>query len=241
MDSTCFISDLHLSPERPATLEVLGRFLEGRAARARRLYILGDLFDVWIGDDDDSPFNLEVGARLRSLRDRGTELYFMGGNRDFLVGRRFARATGCALLPDVQVIDLHGTPTLITHGDLLCTDDRAYQRFRRRVRNPLVIWLFLRKSLARRRAIAAYYRARGRRAVADKAPEIMDANPRAVEAYLRQWRVRQLIHGHTHRPACHHLTLDGQPATRWVLADWQERRGEALVCTPDGIRAEPLD
>lgn len=226
-DETLFISDLHLSAQRPALTALFLRFLEQRAALAGQLYILGDLFDAWIGDDDDALPDVRVG--LRRLTDRGTLCSVVRGNRDFLVGRRFARATGCRLISDPYRAQLGRESVLLMHGDLLCTDDVAYQRFRRRVRNPLVQRLFLWLPLARRRRIAAGYRQRSGEAMTAKAPEIMDVNSEAVRRQMRAFGVQRLIHGHTHRPGDHHFRLDGQPALRQVLADWQNERGELLA------------
>ncbi len=226
-DETLFISDLHLSAQRPALTALFLRFLEQRAALAGQLYILGDLFDAWIGDDDDALPDVRAG--LSGLTDRGTLCSVVRGNRDFLVGRRFARATGCRLIPDPYRAQLGREPVLLTHGDLLCTDDVAYQRFRRRVRNPLVQRLFLWLPLARRRRIAAGYRQRSGEAMTAKAPEIMDVNSKAVRRQMRAFGVQRLIHGHTHRPGDHHFRLDGQPALRQALADWQDERGELLA------------
>lgn len=240
MSETLFISDLHLSPERPDTVELFLDFLGGRARSAARLYILGDLFDAWIGDDDDSPPGPAVRAGLRALTQSGTGCWLMHGNRDFLIGRGFSRDTGCALLRDPARIDLGGAPTLLMHGDLLCTADVAYQRFRRRMRNPLLQKLFLWKSLASRRAIAADYRRRSGAATAAKAEEIMDVSDQTVRHYLRRHGVTTLIHGHTHRPADHDLSVDGRTCSRRVLAEWQPDHGELLVHTAQGFRREPL-
>ena len=167
-------------------------------------------------------------------------MFFQHGNRDFLVGPRFARAAGCTLLDDPTVVDLHGTPALLMHGDLLCTDDVAYLRFRRKARNRVLQRLFLWRSLRRRRAIAADYRRRSAAAVAEKTEEIMDANEKAVRRYMRESATRVLIHGHTHRPARHDFELDGRPATRWVLAQWHPHRGEVLCSSERGISREEV-
>ncbi|MBK5929659.1 UDP-2,3-diacylglucosamine diphosphatase [Halochromatium salexigens] len=234
---TLFIADLHLSPQRPALTELFVSFLEHRAAGARQLYILGDLFDAWIGDDDDSlP---EVRIALQWLTRQGTRCALMHGNRDFLIGRRFARATGCDLVRDPCRIQLGGEPILLMHGDLLCSDDIAYQRFRRRVRNPLVQRLFLWSPLQKRRRIAADYRQRSSEAMTGKSAEIMDVNRSAISLRMQRHAVRRLIHGHTHRPGDHAFNLDGQPAMRHVLADWQETRGEALVYRAGSWHREP--
>jgi UDP-2,3-diacylglucosamine hydrolase len=235
-----FVSDLHLARDRPTSLALFRRFLAERAPRAEALYLLGDLFDVWIGDDDDAPPAPEVIAALRALAETGTRLYFMRGNRDFLIGRRFAWATSCRILTDPTVVRLYGEPTLLMHGDLLCSDDIAYQRFRRRVRNPVVRQLFLWKPLARRRAIAEDYRQRSGQAMAEKPEAIMDVNPDRVCRLMIERGVRRLIHGHTHRPADHRFQLNGQPAERIVLAEWRGDYGEVLSVSPEGVRRESL-
>jgi len=226
---TLFISDLHLSPERPETIRLFLGFLAGRARRAEHLYILGDLFDAWIGDDDDTPPYPQIRAALRDLVTAGTACTLLPGNRDFLLGRRFCRDTGCTLARDPTLIRVAGVPTLLMHGDLLCTADLDYLRFRRRVRNPLVKRLFLWKSLRSRRALAEGYRRQSGAAKTDKTAAVMDADRAAVADYLGRWRATHLIHGHTHRPADHELTSLGQPARRTVLAEWHPERGEVLV------------
>jgi UDP-2,3-diacylglucosamine hydrolase len=223
LPETLFISDLHLSPDRPGTVNLFLRFLATRAHRTPHLYILGDLFDAWIGDDDDSPPSPAVCAALRDLTQAGTACWVMHGNRDFLLGRRFARDTGCTLLKDPTLINLGGTPTLLMHGDLLCTDDVAYQRFRLRMRNPLIQQLFLWKSIAGRRAIAAEYRRKSGAATATKTETIMDVNADTVAAYLNRYGATTLVHGHTHRPADHRLDL---PALVWSGGVW---RREAIT------------
>ena len=236
MTASLFISDLHLAPERPATVALFLDFLGRMAREAEALYILGDLFDAWIGDDDDEPPYPAIRAALRDLTTSGTRCAILPGNRDFLLGRRFLADTGCELLADPTRIDLYGTPTLLMHGDLLCTDDRAYQRFRRVIRNPIVKRLFLWRGLERRRALAQDYRRRSMAAIAGKSLTIMDVNPDAVLEALRRQGASRLIHGHTHRPGDHALSLDGQPAQRLVLAEWREDQGEALLVSPGGWR-----
>lgn len=241
MSETLFISDLHLSPERPETINLFLRFLDTRARHAQELYILGDLFDAWIGDDDDTPPYPTILTALRSVSDSGTRLYFQHGNRDFLIGRRFARTTGCRLVRDPLRIDLYGTPTLLMHGDLLCTADLAYQRFRRYTHNPLLTQLFLLRRLTTRRTIAAEYRRRSGVATATKSAAIMDVSQDTVEAYMRRFEVRQLLHGHTHRPGRHDFSLNGVAATRWVLAEWHPEQASALCVNPEGIRVESVE
>ncbi|MBV5310991.1 UDP-2,3-diacylglucosamine diphosphatase [Chromatium okenii] len=237
------IADVHLSPEYPATVARFVRFLSDRARQAQRLYILGDLFDAWIGDDDDAPHNVLVSTALRDLTAAGVECVLLHGNRDFLLGRRFFRHTGCRLGREPLLIDCAGERTLLLHGDVLCTDDVAYQRFRRRVRNPLLQQLFLWKSLARRREIADHYRRTSMNVNTHKAPAIMDVNPLTVNDFLRRFAATRLIHGHTHRPDEHVLDLDGKPARRSVLAQWDEMTGgEVLVFAPQTgeWRREPV-
>jgi UDP-2,3-diacylglucosamine hydrolase len=240
MAESLFVSDLHLAPERPATVDLFLGFLRHRAREAERLFILGDLFDAWIGDDDDTPPYPQIRRGIKKLTRSGTCCHLMHGNRDFLLGRRFAGDTGCTLLADPTRLEIAGEPTLLMHGDLLCTDDVPYQRFRRRIRNPIMIRLFLWRSLAKRRAIAADYRTKSGAATARKAEDIMDVNQATVADFMRRHRVRRLIHGHTHRPADHRLELDGAPAIRSVLAEWHEERGEVLIGSSDGWRREAV-
>lgn len=237
---TLFVSDLHLSPDRPGTVQLFLAFLAGRARRASRLYILGDLFDAWIGDDEDAPPIPEIARALRDLTRSGTACLLLHGNRDFLLGRAFCRATGCRLLSDPARLQLDGETLLLMHGDLLCTDDLAYQRFRRRVRNPLVKRLFLWKNLASRRALAADYRRRSGAENASKPESIMDVNQSAVADYMRRAGASHLIHGHTHRPGEHGFLLDGQSVRRSVLAEWHPERGEVLVHSAAGWTREAV-
>jgi UDP-2,3-diacylglucosamine hydrolase len=224
-----FVSDLHLSAEQPAPRALFLRFLRQRAPQAMELYILGDLFDSWIGDDEDAPEYLSILQGLTELTRGGVACFLMRGNRDFLLGRRLARATGCRLLPDPSLMQIADQRVLLMHGDLLCTDDIPYQRLRRRLRNPIVEQLFLWQGKARRRQIAADYRQRSRAATATKSVASMDVNPSTVEHYLRRYRADRLIHGHTHRPADHAITIDGRQHLRQVLADWNAEHGELLV------------
>jgi UDP-2,3-diacylglucosamine hydrolase len=239
-EETLFISDLHLAPERPKTIQLFLDFLEGRARGAQRLFILGDLFDAWIGDDDDTPPYPEIRAGLRDLTASGTACVLLHGNRDFLIGRAFCRSTGCTMARDPTRVTLDGEQVLLMHGDLLCTDDLAYQRFRRRIRNPLVQRLFLWKGLESRRRVAADYRRKSGAATAGKSAEIMDVNQATVNRYLRRFRATRLIHGHTHRPGEHSLEVSGRPAHRSVLAEWHEDKGETLVHTPGAWNREAV-
>jgi len=216
-----FISDLHLTTERPGANEKFFGFMEGKARGAAALYVLGDLFEVWIGDDDlAEKFNSLVISCFARLSKGGTALYLMHGNRDFLMGRRFCAATGASLLKDPTVVDIDGSPTLLMHGDTLCTDDVDYQKWRRRARNRLLQAVFLANSLERRRKISIKAREKSKQVVAGKPAEIMDVNDGAVREAFRKHAVNRLIHGHTHRPGHHLLEVDGRRCERWVLPDW---------------------
>lgn len=239
LKTVLFISDLHLSPERPAITELFLNYIGGEARRAQALYILGDLFEVWLGDDDSQPEHQRIIAALRDLRDSGTEVYLMHGNRDFLLGEDFASASGCRLLPEACVIALGDTPTLLMHGDTLCTDDIDYQKFRQTVRNPQWQKQFLSLPFAERVRLAQGMRAESRLQTSIKPDYIMDVNHQAVEQAMLDHKVLRLIHGHTHRPAVHDFHLNGQPAQRIVLGDWYEQ-GSALWCDAEGCRTQHL-
>jgi UDP-2,3-diacylglucosamine hydrolase len=221
-----FISDLHLTEERPEANERFISFLEDKARAADALYILGDFFEYWIGDDDlGEPFNAVIAGLLKDLTRRGVQLHLMHGNRDFLIGERFCTATGARLLEDPFVNEIEGTRTLLMHGDTLCTDDVEYQAWRRKARSPEFQAEFLAKPLAERRQAILQMREKSRQVTQAKAAEIMDVNADAVRQALRRHGVRRLIHGHTHRPGRHALELDGERCERWVLPDWYERGG----------------
>lgn len=239
MHETLFISDLHLDRERPQIILLFQRFLTQEAAGADALYILGDLFEYWIGDDACAPPLEPVIAALRNLADRGIPLYLIHGNRDFFIGKEFARRSGCKLLPDAQVIDLYGEPTLIMHGDSLCTDDVAYQRFRLIIRNRIVQRLLLSLSVTMRQNIAKRLRDKSRQEVHRKPAEIMDVNQQAVEQIMNQLDVTRLIHGHTHRPKIHSFELNGRSARRMVLGDWYAQ-GSILRCTAKSCKLNSI-
>ena len=220
-----FISDLHLTEERPEANERFIGFLEDKARGADALYILGDFFEYWIGDDDIAePFNAVVAGLLRDL-SRKQKLYLMHGNRDFLIGERFCAATGAQLLQDPTVAEVEGVKTLLMHGDTLCTDDVDYQAWRRTARNPAFQADFLSKSLPERRRLILQMREKSKEVVQGKPAEIMDVNGDAVREVLRRHDVRRLIHGHTHRPGRHAIEVDGRRCERWVLPDWYGRGG----------------
>jgi UDP-2,3-diacylglucosamine hydrolase len=216
-----FVSDLHLTAERPEANERFFGFMEGKARGAAALYVLGDLFEVWIGDDDVAEkLNGTIVAHFTALTRAGTPVYLMHGNRDFLLGKRFCAATGATLLEDPTVVDVDGTPTLLMHGDTLCTDDVDYQRWRRKARNRFLQTIFLLTSLETRRKISAKGREKSKAVVAAKSAEIMDVNDAAVRQAFHEHGVSRLIHGHTHRAGRHELEVDGRRCERWVLPDW---------------------
>ncbi len=239
--SVLFVSDLHLSPERPGIHRDFLAFLGGPARQAEALFVLGDLFEYWTGDEDiDEPFAADVCGALAGLAQAGVACHFLHGNRDFLAGERFARAAGLKMLPEEALLPIGGVPTLLMHGDALCTDDVAYQQFRAQVRDPAWQRRFLALPAAERRRQAEQLRQLSEDAKSRKAMAIMDVNPQAVEAALRRHGYPRLIHGHTHRPARHIHEVDGRSCERWVLADWYER-GSYLACDASGCRQEGLD
>lgn len=235
-----FLADLHLAPDTPATTARFLFWLAEVAPAAEAVYILGDLFEAWPGDDFlADPFAKSLAGAMRDLTRRGTQLNLQHGNRDFLLGEAFLDTTGARLLPDSALINLHGTATLLLHGDSLCTDDLAYQQFRRQVRDPAWQQAVLAKPLAERLALARQLREQSEQAKHGKYDAIMDVNAEAVAAAFRQAACPRMIHGHTHRPARHVLTVDGQARERWVLPDWDENRGGSLRCDADGCVSMP--
>lgn len=221
MPSSLFVSDLHLTEARPEANEKFFSFIEETASRATALYILGDLFEYWIGDDDlDEPFHAVIAGFLRRLSDSGVALAVMQGNRDFLIGERFCRATGARLLPDPSVVDLGAASTILMHGDTLCTDDRDYQAWREVAHSGRWQKEFLSQSTSRRRETILELREKSRRAIRQKPAEIMDVNEEAVRDAFRLSGASRMIHGHTHQPAHHLHDVDGRRCERWVLPDW---------------------
>jgi UDP-2,3-diacylglucosamine hydrolase len=238
--ATLFISDLHLCASRPGINRLFSEFLEHEARNAESLYILGDLFEYWAGDDDlCDPFNAGVVSDLSRLVSRGVPVYLMHGNRDFVIGDAFARASGVTLLPDPTLLKLHGQPLLLMHGDTLCTLDGEYQAFRREARSAPWIREFLARPLAERKAQIEALRRRSELEKKGKSAEIMDVAPAEVEAVLRRNGYPRLIHGHTHRPDRHLHMVDGHACERWVLADWYAS-GSYLACDASGCRALEL-
>ena len=240
MAESLFISDLHLAPERPRIVEQFFRFLSGPAKGAQALYVLGDLFEYWVGDDDlDDPLNRSVAQGFAGLAANGTAVHFMHGNRDLLVGAQFAERSRAHLLADPTLIELYGQPTLLMHGDTLCTDDLEYQKFRAYAHNPQNQARFLALPLSARHAELAALRQKSESAKQDKTAEIMDVNAGAVERALRVAGYPRLIHGHTHRPGRHVHRVDGRECERWVLGDWYEN-GSYLRCSAEGCSAIAL-
>lgn len=237
---TLFVSDVHLSAVRPDIVSCFTGFLERQARAADALYILGDLFDEWLGDDDDRPPHPEIIDALSRLTASGVPVHVMRGNHDFLLGDRFASMSGCSLLDDEVVADLYGTPTLLMHGDSLCTRDTEYQEFRKMSRDPANQQVFLALSLGARAAGAAGIRDRSAASVRLKTDEIMDVTPDAVVEAMRAHGVTHFVHGHTHRPAVHDTDLGGVRGKRIVLGDWYEQ--DSVLCwTPDGFSLGRLD
>ncbi|GGJ07502.1 UDP-2,3-diacylglucosamine diphosphatase [Halopseudomonas pertucinogena] len=228
-----FISDLHLEAQRPDITRAFLRFLQERAKGAGALYILGDFFEVWLGDDNPDPLADEISAALLALSRAGTSIYVMHGNRDFLIGRDFCRRSGCILLRDPTVIRLNGERVLLMHGDSLCIDDTGYMRMRRWLRNPASLFILRHLPLQTRHRIGRKLRNESQQRTRYKALDITDVNQDEVIRVMREHRATTLIHGHTHRPAVHSLEVDGQTAQRIVLGDW-DKDGWALEVDGDG-------
>jgi UDP-2,3-diacylglucosamine hydrolase len=240
MNHTLFISDLHLSAEHTHSMAAFQRFITTLAPQAEALYILGDLFEYWAGDDDSSdPFHAEVIGALQGLAAHGVRIYLMHGNRDLLMGRALAKAAGATLLDDPILLDMYGTATLLSHGDKLCTDDVEYQKFRAHVHSAEFQENFLAQPLAARKIYIEQLRQQSTVAKQSKDSAIMDVNDDAVAALLREYGYPRLIHGHTHRPKRHEHIVDGRSCERWVLGDWDSKTN-ALRCDSSGIRWETI-
>lgn len=234
------ISDLHLQEKRPDLTRAFLSFLEQHARQAQALYILGDFFEYWIGDDGMSAYQQQIAAALKALSEQGTPVFIMHGNRDFLIGKGFCRAAGCRLLADPWRTTLAGLPVLLMHGDSLCTRDIGYQKLRRWLRNPFSLWLLRHLPLAWRQRLAGRLRDESRQQTRYKAADIVDVTDQEVERLMRQQGVLTLIHGHTHRPALHRFLLDGKPACRMVLGDW-DRHGWFALIDDQGLRQYRFD
>jgi UDP-2,3-diacylglucosamine hydrolase len=237
--ATLFIADLHLQTEEPAITAGFLRFLHGEARSADALYILGDLFEAWIGDDDPNPLHREIACAIKSLADSGVPCYFIHGNRDFLISKRFATESGMQLLPEEKVLDLYGRRVLIMHGDTLCTDDPGYLAFRAKVHTPWIQKLFLALPLFIRRSIAQKMRDDSKAANSSKSMEIMDVNAQAVVEVMEKHHVQWLIHGHTHRPDIHTLNANGETAHRVVLGAWHTQ-GSMVKVSVDDVELIPF-
>lgn len=232
-----FISDLHLEAQRPDITRAFLHCLEHRARHVDELYILGDFFEVWLGDDDPNPLAAQVINVLAELAESGVKVFVMHGNRDFLIGKRFCQAARCTLLPDPYVANLNGERVLLMHGDSLCIDDLGYMKMRRLLRNPLSLLILRNLSLKQRHKIGRKLRSESQIQTRQKPSDITDVNLGQVAEVMREHQVRTLIHGHTHRPAVHTLMIEGEPAERIVLGDW-DKAGWVLEVDEDGKRLE---
>jgi UDP-2,3-diacylglucosamine hydrolase len=237
--TTLFISDLHLEPVRPDIGEQFLAFLEDEAVDAAALYILGDFFEAWVGDDDPDPYYASIKKALRQLVNSGVPVCFMHGNRDFMIGERFAEETGVTILPDPYPAEFYGKSVLLSHGDALCTDDSEYQQARQMTRDPEWQAMMLEKPLEVRQAIAAQARQQSKARNAGLPEEIMDVNSDAVELLIAKYDADILLHGHTHRPAIHEVTVGDRRALRIVLGDWYEQ-GSVLRWDEDGLALSEL-
>ena len=237
MAHSLFISDLHLSQDHPLSTELFLHFVAHVSPAAEALYILGDLFEYWAGDDDlNDAYHLRITTALRGLDERGTRIYIMHGNRDFLMDEELGSACNATLLEDPTLLDLYGTPTLLTHGDALCTDDTEYQNFRKQVRNDDWQNRFLSQPLAQRKSQIEQMRSQSETQKSGKQLDLMDVNAKAVEELLRRHGYPRVIHGHTHRPAKHLHQVDGHSCERWVLGDWDSGKAATLRCDAHGLK-----
>jgi len=235
-----FISDLHISIEKTEITRRFISFLQNQALNASAVYILGDFFDSWVGDDDNTPPNKKIKQQLKKLTDSGTQVYLQQGNRDFLLGQQFCDEAGITLLDEYTVIDLFGVKTLLTHGDLLCTDDIPYQEFRKKSRTTEWKQNVLTKPLLLRLLVARWYRFRSFFHKRKKAQEIMDVNQQTITQTMQQHDCLRLIHGHTHRPALHNFEINNKQAQRFVLAEWKKDSAELLRWTAEGFTREAI-
>ncbi|MDH5393176.1 MAG: UDP-2,3-diacylglucosamine diphosphatase [Gammaproteobacteria bacterium] len=234
VSETLFISDLHLTAERPAIIELFSRFVNERAVKADALYILGDFFEYWVGDDDPADELAAVFGAFNNLHDHHVPVYFMHGNRDFLIKKDFEKRTHCQLIQDPTTININQRDILLMHGDSLCTDDIKYQQFKTQVRSHEWQKTFTSKPLSERKLIVENLRKTSQSETSEKNDDIMDVNKQAVNEIVQAHRVNWLIHGHTHRPDIHCFTVDNQPVTRIVLGDWYDH-GSVL-----SVKSHPL-
>ncbi len=237
MQETLFVSDIHLDAKRSAVVDLFNQFLLQRALHADALYILGDLFEYWIGDDAPYQEYQDTFNALKRVTENNVSVYFLHGNRDFLVAQRFAEQTGVRLISEEYVATIYDQTILLMHGDTLCTDDTAYQNFRKKTHNKFLQWLVLLLPVKTRLNLAEKLRNTSTQAVAEKPADIMDVNQHAVEAALTRNKTTQLIHGHTHRPGIHEFSLNKQSYKRTVLGDWYTQ-GSVLSVTPEGMNLQ---
>ena len=237
MNETLFVSDIHLDPKRSTIVDLFNQFLLKRAIHARAVYILGDLFEYWIGDDAPYKEFTSTFEAIKKVSHAGVPVFFMHGNRDFLIAQVFADKTGVTLLPEETMIDLYGQNVLLMHGDTLCTDDIKYQAFRKKTHNKTYQWIVLHLPVSTRLKLANYLRNTSKQEIAGKSEQIMDVNQAAVEQAMETHQVTTLIHGHTHRPHIHTYTKNKTHYTRAVLGDWY-KQGSVLVATPSGMTLE---
>ncbi|VAW66886.1 UDP-2,3-diacylglucosamine diphosphatase [hydrothermal vent metagenome] len=235
MPKHLFISDLHLSPERPDIIRLFIDFLNTQASQARSLYILGDLLEYWLGDDDQASGLNDVFTCMKQKADSGLKIYLMHGNRDFLMGEQLASRTGCTLINEPYIVKFNNTSVLLMHGDILCTDDVRYQELRLMLRNPAWQQDFLSKPLAEREQMARALRQQSKEETQSKAENIMDVNADAVTQAFNENNVSIMIHGHTHRPAIHTLTVNDRAAKRIVLGDWYKQGSVLEFSSPENF------
>ena len=237
MGETLFVSDVHLDPERSAIVDLFNQFLLNRAIHAEAVYILGDLFEYWIGDDAPYTEYSSTFKALKQVSSAQVPVYFMHGNRDFLIASAFADKTGVKLLPEEKVIELYGKKILLMHGDTLCTDDVKYQAFRKKTHNRIFQWIVLHLPISMRLKLARYLRDTSKQEIAEKSEQIMDVNQSAVEQAMQMHQVTTLIHGHTHRPQIHSFSKNHNNYTRAVLGDWYQQ-GNVITVNTDGMKLE---
>ncbi|WP_257281139.1 UDP-2,3-diacylglucosamine diphosphatase [Endozoicomonas sp. ISHI1] len=235
-----FISDLHLTPERPDTVRAFSSFMQEQASQSDALYILGDFFEYWVGDDAMEPFHHDIAHQLRAYTDSGKPLFLMAGNRDFAIGKDFLRMTGATWLNDPCVIDLNGETVLLMHGDLLCTGDQQYLRYRKVIRNPLVLGILRLTPRSYRKKLAQKLRSNSKKAKSTKSLAIMDVAPKEVVRLMEKYQVKTLIHGHTHRPNTHEVALTSGTGKRIVLGDW-DRQGWVLTSNESGLKMDAFE
>ncbi|MGI9277194.1 MAG: UDP-2,3-diacylglucosamine diphosphatase [Endozoicomonas sp.] len=237
--NSLFISDLHLTPERPAIARAFLSFMSERALSANALYILGDFFDYWVGDDAMEPFHHDIARALREYSDSGRKLFLMAGNRDFALGKSFLRQTGATWLKDPCVVELNGESVLLMHGDLLCTGDQQYLRYRKIIQNPLILAMLRMTPLTYRKNLGKKIRANSNTAKSMKSLDIMDVSQNEVLRMMQKYRVKTLIHGHTHRPADHSVESGDFKGRRVVLGDWESHGW--LIGTEEGLKLEQFE